>query len=177
MIPNILIDKPKTSLDFLNSLLMNDVYETFDNKNQLKEYLDSRINQICKQFIFEYINPIDNIQNTCGSLGLYLHEYFGFLITAADMYAHDAVYPPKEERLRKYILGYNIKRLDYLILKDKFEFHIKLNIDTIFGKIYIEYPYELTMEDYIKQLEPCIKRVTNKAIERVIKEYYERRKQ
>ena len=172
MIPGLTIEKPKNSLDFIQSLLINDVYETFNNKIELKNLLEIRINQISKQLIYEHLNPIDNIQNICGSLGTYLDEYFKFLISASDTYSQY----DNDKKFRKYVLGYNIKRLDYLILEDKFEFHLKLNIDTAFGPIYIEYPFELSIEDYIKQLEPCINNKVNKAIERVIKEYYDRRK-
>jgi hypothetical protein len=176
MIPGLTIEKTRTSLDFINSLLMNDVYETFNNKNELKKYLDSRINQICKQFIFEFINPLNCTKKICGELGSYLREYFRFLISAADTYSHYDNYPSEEKRLRKYVLGYNIKKIDYLILEDKFELHLKLNIDTAFGPIYIEYPHELSIEDYIKQLEPNINRKVNKVIEQIIKEYYDKRK-
>jgi len=173
--PNILIEKPKNTLDFLQTQMSDDVYTRFNNKDQLENQIESRINQICKQFIYESLNPYEHIEKVCGELGLYLDKYFVFLITASSVYSQDDT-TPKEERIQRYVLGYDIKRIDYLMYGDKFEFHIKLNIDTIFGRIYIEYPHELTLEDYTNQLEPCIKRASERTVKRLLKEYYDGRK-
>ena len=50
MIPGINIDKPRTSLDFLQSQFINDAYTSFNSKNELKIFLENMLKYVDEKY-------------------------------------------------------------------------------------------------------------------------------